>query len=261
MPLQVLPLNISDFDQLIHHADTGSPGDDCVAPPNPVAWPVNTGVEAQTRARCAFALQKRRVLRDPTVHFLKVVDTKEGLGVNGNDDNIVAVARWHYYPEGYDYDREAHWEMAPDTVTSLLPYMNSEGIDLSLPSYPPPNFNVALHNYILSDRDAFRRLWIPQGKPCWILMHLTTRPSHRKRGAAAMLIQWGLAQAVEGNVRAYLEAGAAGRPIYGKFGFEQVGDLRKLSLGAFGIDSEFELTNMVFDPQRGLKVQEQAATS
>ncbi|KAF7555564.1 hypothetical protein G7Z17_g2041 [Cylindrodendrum hubeiense] len=255
MPLQVLPLEVSDFDQLVHHADTGSPGDDCVAPPNPVAWPVATGIEAQTRTRYAFALQKRRFLEDPTVRFLKVVDTEEG------GHNIVAVARWHYYPEGYDYDHEAHWEIAPDTATSLLPYVVNESNDLPLPSYPPPNFNVALHNHILSDRDAFRPRWIPQGKPCWILMHLTTRPSHRKRGAAALLIRWGLAQAVEGKVPAYLESGAAGRPIYGRFGFEQVGDLRKLNLRPFGVDAEFELTSMVFDPHQGLKAQEQAATS
>jgi GNAT superfamily N-acetyltransferase len=249
MPLQVLPLDVSDFDQLVQHADTGSPGDDCVAPPNPVAWPVATPAEAQTRAHCAFALQKRRFLKDPTVRFLKVVDTEMGEESTSNGGNIVAVARWHYYPEGYDYDRDAHWEMAPDTLESLLPYMNSEGHDLALSSYPPPNFKVALHNFILSERDAFRPHWTPQKKPCWILMHLTTRPSHRKRGAAAVLIRWGVAQAAEENAPAYLEAGAAARPIYEKFGFRQVGDLRKLSLGAFGMDASFELTNMCFDPR------------
>lgn len=243
MPLQVLPLDVSDFDQLVRHADTGSPGDDCVAPPNPVAWPVTTRAEAQTRARCAFALQKRRLLQDPTVRFLKVVDTEAG-----GDENIVAVARWHCYPEGYDYDREAHWEMAPDTAVPLLPYMSSEGHDLPLPSYPPPNFNIAIHNHILSERDVFRPHWTPRGKPCWILMHLTTRPSHRKRGAAAMLIRWGLARAGEEGAPAYLEAGAAARGMYEKFGFKQVGALRKVDLGPLGMDAKFELTNMAFDP-------------
>lgn len=129
MPLQVLPLDISDFEQLIHHADFSEPGDDCVAPPNPVAWPVKTRSEAQFRAQCVFALQKRRLLRDPTVHFLKVVDKTEDRR-NKDEHDIIAVARWHYYPNGYDYDLEAHWEMAPRTLTPLLPYMIHDRPDL-----------------------------------------------------------------------------------------------------------------------------------
>lgn len=248
MPLQVLPLSVSDFEQLIHHADFSEPGDDCVASPNPVAWPVTTRSEAQLRARCAFSLQKRRLLRDPTVHFLKVVDKKEA-GSDTGEDDIIAVARWHHYPQGYDYDLEASWEMAPETITPLLPYMTDESPDSLLSSYPPSNFNLALHNYTLSERDAFRSQWIPQRKPCWLLMHLTTRPSNRKRGAASLLIRWGLAKANEANEPAYLEAGAAGKPIYEKFGFKQVGELRELDLRAYGMDAYFELSNMKYDPQ------------
>jgi hypothetical protein len=256
MTLQILPLELLDFDQLVHHAETGPPGDDCVAAPNPLVWPVKTQEEARVRARGAFALQKRRILRDPTVRFLKVVDTSEGIDP---DDNIVALARWHHYPDGYDYEREAHWELAPDTEAGWAPLLAdmNDGIasghrDDPMATYPPPNFNVALHNFILSDmvsgRDAFRPRWIPQEKPCWILMHLVTRPSQRRRGAAALLINWGLAQSVKTKVPAYLEAGVAGRPIYARYGFQQVGDLRKLSLAKFGMDVEFEFTNMVFNP-------------
>ena len=247
MHLQALALTVQDFEQLVHHADTGSPADDCVAPPNPVAWPVTTRTEAQLRARCIFALQKRRFLHDPTAHFLKVVDRGEGAGISNGADNIIAVARWHYYPNGYDYGHEAHWEMAPETITPLLPYMIADqGLDPFLSSYPPLNFNLALHNHILSARDAFRSDWIPKREPCWILMHLTTRQSHRKRGAAACLIRWGLAKATRHNVPAYLEAGVAGRPIYERFGFKQVGELRELDLLAYGMDAKFELTNMRF---------------
>lgn len=251
MPLQVLPLSVSDFEQLVHHADFGEPGDDCVAPPNPVAWPVTTRSEAQLRACCAFSLQKRRLLRDPTVHFLKVVDKKE-TGSNTGEDEIIAVARWHHYPQGYDYNLEATWEMAPETMTPLLPYIINESPDSLLSSYPPPNFNLALHNYILSERDAFRSQWIPQQKPCWLLMHLATRPRNRMRGAASLLIRWGLAKATEANEPAYLEAGAAARPIYEKFGFKQVGELRKLDLGFHGMDAYFELSNMKYDPQEAI---------
>lgn len=231
MSLQVLPLTIDHFPALIRHADVSPPGDDCVAPPNPVAWPVTTAEEAQTRVRCAFALQKRR-FNDSSVRFIRVVDNEE----------TIAVARWHYYLNGYDYTREAHWEIAPDTLSSLLSYM-----DDPVP-YPPSNFNVAMHNRILSDRDAFRMSWIPRGAPCWILMHLVTRPSHRRRGAAALLIEWGMKKAEETGVSAYLEAGTAGKPVYERFGFRQVGSSRQVDLREVG-GGQFELANMVFHPE------------
>jgi len=47
MPLRLLPLRFSDFDTLIQHGSQSYPGDDLVALPNPVAWPVATAAEAQ----------------------------------------------------------------------------------------------------------------------------------------------------------------------------------------------------------------------
>ena len=67
MPLLVQPLQLADFDSLIYHADVGEPGDDLVAPPCPVSWPVRTRAEAQLRARCHFTWQRRRFLEDPSV--------------------------------------------------------------------------------------------------------------------------------------------------------------------------------------------------
>ena len=60
MPLQIEPLEEADFELLTSHGDSGPPGDDCVAPPNPVAWPVVTRSEAQ--ARCLYALDRKSVV-------------------------------------------------------------------------------------------------------------------------------------------------------------------------------------------------------
>ncbi|KAI1849024.1 hypothetical protein JX265_013721 [Neoarthrinium moseri] len=258
MPLQLQPLELSDFDTLISHASTHAPGDDLVAPLNPLVWPVRTRAEAQARARHNFALQKWRFVEDPTTRFLKVVDPEDG-------GQIVAVARWHFYPQGYDYAEQAHWEMAPATpLKKYLAAVNGreqpgEGSseadvesDMQEDVYPPPNFNIALHNHILASRDAFRPSWIPGRAPCWVLMHLVTRSSQRRRGAAGLLVRWGMDRAQETGACAYLEAGVQGRPVYEKFGFEQIGEERRVSFARFvGEDGprEIVMANMRWNPE------------
>jgi GNAT superfamily N-acetyltransferase len=54
-------------------------------------------------------------------------------------------------------------------------------------------------------------------------MHMVTRASQQGRGAAKMLIKWGMEQAERHGVPAYLEAGVKGKPVYEKLGFGQVG--------------------------------------
>ncbi|TPX09086.1 uncharacterized protein E0L32_001652 [Thyridium curvatum] len=238
MALRIAPVKLADLDTFISEAATApTPGDDLVAPPNPLAWPVTTSAEAEQRARRCFALQRRRVLEDPTTRFMKVVDDDTGA--------TVAVARWHYYPDGYAYASEAAWEMAP--------LMSTNDDDDDDEAYPPPNFNVRLHNHILTERDSFRESWIPLGEPCWILMHLVTRPSQRRRGAAGMLVRWGMDRARETGAPAYLEAGVQGMPVYEKFGFVPVGDVRRVSLEGLGEVpgglKEFVLVNMKWDPR------------
>ncbi|KAH8646890.1 hypothetical protein BX600DRAFT_477087, partial [Xylariales sp. PMI_506] len=235
----------ADLDVLIQHPDTSAPGDDLVAPPCPVSWPVSTRAEAQVRVRHHFAWQRRRLLGDPSVNFLKVVDDE-----NGGD--ILAVARWHFYAQGYDYESQKRWEMAPaDSVLvedgSTCGSRGEDGGGTS--EYPPSNFNLPLHNHILTMRDSYRPRWIPAGQPTWILMHLVTRPSQRRRGAAALLIRWGQEQARRTGAIAYLEAGVQGMPVYEKFGFARDGEVRRVDLKAFeaGVQ-EFVLVNMKWDP-------------
>jgi GNAT superfamily N-acetyltransferase len=236
MSLKVERLTEADLDVLIHHADTSDPGDDLVAPPCPISWPVSTRAEAQTRVRHHFTWQRKRLLRDPSVNFVKVVD-------NEKDGDIIAVARWHFYPQGYDYETNRHWEMAP--AESVLgedlgdgkdwaTRQSADEVDGESRKYPPTNFNRPLHNHILTTRDSFRPSWIPAGRPAWVLMHLVTRPSQRRRGAAALLIRWGQEQARNIGASAYLEAGAQGAPVYKKYGFVQVGETRKVDLRSFG---------------------------
>lgn len=168
--------------------------------------------------------QKARFLGDTSAHYLKLVDDETG--------EIVSMARWHWYPEGYSYSDKIHWETHNPVEGQSWP----EGM------------NVELHNFILSTRDAEREHWQEKGKPCWMLMHLVTRTSQRRRGAASLLINWGVERAQRDGTPAYLEAGVMGVPVYVKHGFQQVGHLTKLDLRPYGLDMDFVMAKMAIFP-------------
>jgi GNAT superfamily N-acetyltransferase len=82
-----------------------------------------------------------------------------------------------------------------------------------------------------------------------VLHILVTDPEHHRRGAGAMLIRWGTAQADKAQLPAFLEATQTGRPLYAREGFEarhdEVFDLSKY--GAQGTDVS---TIMIREPVR-----------
>ena len=51
-------------------------------------------------------------------------------------------------------------------------------------------------------------------------------PEHHGKGAAGKLIRWGLEQADERGLEAYLEASPLARPVYEHFGFKAVDEFR-----------------------------------
>lgn len=230
MVLRLLPLVADDFSAMINHANLLELGDDLVGPPVPVCWPISNKEEAQTRLQVHMAKQSQRYLNDPSTNYLKVVD---------ESGSILSVARWHWYPNGCSYEKEKQWEMYPETALSE-PWAKQ--------------FNIPLNNFILGSRDAVRSSWIDGNKPCWILMHMVTRPSQRGKGAARLLVQWGIDQVKKTGAPAYLEAGVMGTPIYEKMGFRQVGELMRLDLRPFGVETTFVMAKMAYLPCSGEEV-------
>jgi len=80
-------------------------------------------------------------------------------------------------------------------------------------------------------------------------MHMITRASQRGRGAAGMLIRWGIEQAEKEGIPAYLEAAVTGKPIYEKLGFKQVGDLLEVDVREYGIQTSFFMCKMAYYPR------------
>ena len=58
-----------------------------------------------------------------------------------------------------------------------------------------------------------------------------------------MLVRWGLEQAIKDRVPAYIEATIAGKPVYEKCGFKQVGT-NNIDLSEFGFPEPVTIANM-----------------
>jgi len=61
-----------------------------------------------------------------------------------------------------------------------------------------------------------------RGRKHWYLEFVATRPEEQGRGAAGMLMRWGLQKADEEGTEAYLEASPDAKPVYEHYGFREV---------------------------------------
>lgn len=69
-----------------------------------------------------------------------------------------------------------------------------------------------------------------------VLSLLGTHPKHERRGAGAMLIRWGLAQADGDQKRCYVDSSSLGYPLYKRCGFqEDVGEI-SVDLDQYGAE-------------------------
>ena len=68
---------------------------------------------------------------------------------------------------------------------------------------------------------------------------IVTSPDYRRRGAASLLLQWGIDRADELGVEIYIESSLAGKPLYEKFGLHtlKVFNFDMAELGYKGIDT------------------------
>lgn len=87
----------------------------------------------------------------------------------------------------------------------------------SLPTWPDDS-DTELANHFFGT--LFKKhVEIMGDRKHWYLETLATRKEHQGRGAARMLIRWGLEKADEDMMEAFLEGSPEGKPIYEKYGF------------------------------------------
>lgn len=108
MPLECRPMTLGDFDTASKYRYNHDGGDVC-APVLPFCWPTTSDDESMLK-RTAWSMAQQRYIfeHDPTCRFMKVVDTD-------NDNEIIALARWHFYEDGYKHPEMTAQELNPLT--------------------------------------------------------------------------------------------------------------------------------------------------
>lgn len=107
-------------------------------------WPItdpNDTETAKSRAEWSCKQQQDLVENDPTVRFVKVINEE-------NNGDIVAVGRWHRYPNGYQH--------VADLEAAGLKNRDD-------PATWPDGFHKDFYLGFLDDLFAARRSWMGKG--------------------------------------------------------------------------------------------------
>lgn len=125
-------------------------------------------------------------------------------------------------------DPHAHFlcitDPSSETPEKILSYCKwnspSAPVETNLPSWPE-GADVEIANHFFGNL-VRRHERIMRGRKHWYLELVATRPEAQGKGAAGMLLRWGIQKADEEGTETYLEASPDGKPIYEHFGFEEV---------------------------------------
>ena len=144
MPLTLSCVVAEDFEVMKSYAH--SEQGDLVSPIVMHTWvDVPTTDAEMERNLWSMKQQLKQFQEDKTAVFLKVTDNETG--------EIISLARWHLYPEGFQADQNSWME-----VDAFAP----PGVE----SDWPERLNVPLHKGFLEAIDGDRPRW--QGnQPCW----------------------------------------------------------------------------------------------
>ncbi|KAF2137922.1 uncharacterized protein K452DRAFT_257132, partial [Aplosporella prunicola CBS 121167] len=129
----------------------------------------------------------------PYVHYLKVVDSDTG--------DVLACAKWEIHDQGRSDEQLAELDEPIQVAEEQRQYEKA---------------HQEFFGYLNAGRKALGK------KPHYFLSLLITDPNHQGRGAGGMLLRWGLERADKAGLITYLEATEAGRPVYKRFGFEDI---------------------------------------
>ncbi|EON65809.1 hypothetical protein W97_05048 [Coniosporium apollinis CBS 100218] len=139
---------------------------------------------------------------DPNTYFLKAVDTATG--------EIAAAAKWIIYrhPRSEeDVDRAWRDKRTVEELKEDDPDRDRRNIE-------------AERAFMVYLADARRDTMGTQ--PHYLLNILITHPTHYRRGAGAALLRWGIERADQDGLPVYLEASEMGKPLYARWGFEEI---------------------------------------
>ncbi|KAH8700371.1 acyl-CoA N-acyltransferase [Talaromyces proteolyticus] len=166
------------------------------------------------KLRVSLAEKVINEIRDPKWEILIVRDEKE----------IVSFAKWR------------------------RPILESEVYVESPWNWPDGTRLDVLEDWTRIVEDASEKVLC--GKPCYCLSFIGTDPKHERRGAASILIQWGLEYSKRDNIPVALESTQVAWPLYQKLGFRAEKDISMVleGLGADGKPIIYEEKSLIFRP-------------
>ncbi|PGH01464.1 hypothetical protein AJ79_07902 [Helicocarpus griseus UAMH5409] len=141
-----------------------------------------------------------------------------------DQNEIISFAKWKRPVFDTDAYLEAPWRWPEGTKMEVLDTWTSKVDDVS------------------------RRVF--GSTPCYCLSYIGTDPKHQRRGAATMLIRWGMERSMSENVPIQLESTMIAWPLYEKLGFQAKANIC-MQLEGIGNDGEavdYEEMSLVFQP-------------
>lgn len=198
-----------------------------------------------------FAISKKKHLdsfhNDPADVWLKVTDEDEEIEVDvinedyvegPGDDNpfskgkkivkrIVSASNWKIYPtfvEGQEAKQAAGPLKAAtngEVKASVEAEKKADGSEITWLSTPAERADA---HSILEDFMSRRRRACREGHI--LLALLFVHPAYQRKGAGAMMVQWGAELADQLMLPAWVEASPFGHGLYARYGFEDVEHVR-----------------------------------
>ncbi|KAI1205193.1 putative GNAT family acetyltransferase [Annulohypoxylon truncatum] len=165
---------------------------------------------------------------DPNITVLVVRDSDTiGLGENKQDhkrpatERVVAFAKWAHPVSTDEEYAETPWIWPDGTDLKVLQEWTRKVEDTQAHAVGESPYYRKQRADLIFPMDDLRELTIPD------LSFIGTDPSYERRGAATMMIQWGIDQCKKHGVPAYLESTLEAAPLYRKLGFIE---MEKISL-------------------------------
>jgi WD repeat-containing protein 48 len=161
---------------------------------------LHSGLISETSIR-GVAEDRKREMRKPNTWHWKVVDTDLEPSSDDPPDNggrTIAVSVWSKH-----------------NTTAMG---EDEKAD-STPGFLPPELRLDALGSLLGPLRAAQASIMGTSRPYLMLNQLATHPDHQGRGAAKMMLDWGMQKADEEGLVTYLDSTVYGRAVYERRGF------------------------------------------
>jgi GNAT superfamily N-acetyltransferase len=164
------------------------------------------------------AEDRKRDVGKPNAWQFKVVDTdlvpSEGDPLD-NGGKTVAIAIWSAHNVDLPHDDKMRTNGTNEPATKPAEVNATAETSPFVP--PEVRFDV-LHALLDPLRQA--EVDVMGSRPFFMLNSLATLPDHQRRGAAQMLLEWGLKKADDASLPLFLVASQGARPMYERNGFK-----------------------------------------